>query len=135
MTRMGTMKMTPQFMKELDDMDEAHNPEFKGHRSYMSVTTDGSDVSREEVEAQVRKWVQARIEGKCKMMESFQEDPRPRRTAAEMIETLRNSAKVTKKVRRGCPNKGNLCGCLGVCQDIISVPLNDPRQNIEEYPL
>ena len=82
------MKMTPEFMKELDDMEKASNPEYKGERTYMSVTTDGSDISREDVEAQMRKWVQARIEGKCEVMKSFPEEPRQRRTAAELIASL-----------------------------------------------
>ncbi len=88
MSKFGTMKMTPEFMKELDELEEAHNPKFQGQRSYMSVTTDGSDVSREEVEAEVRKWVQARIDGKCKVMDSFPEDDVPSMTVAEFIAGL-----------------------------------------------
>ena len=85
MTHWGTMKMTPEFMQEMDDLEASHNPEFEGQRSYMSVTTDGSDVSREDVEAEVRKWVQARIDGKCRVMDSFPEEPRRKRTVAEFF--------------------------------------------------
>ena len=85
MTKFGTMKMTPEFMLEMDEMDAAHNPEYEGQRSYMSVTTDGGDVSREEVEAQVREWVQARIDGKCVIMKRFPEEPQRRRTVADLF--------------------------------------------------
>lgn len=85
MTKFGTMKMTPEFMQEMDDLEAANNPEFEGQRSYMSVTTDGSDVSREDVEAAVREWVQARIDGKCVIMDSYPEEPQRKRTMDEFL--------------------------------------------------
>ena len=88
MTRWGTMKMTPEFMQELDNMEKAHNPEYKGRHTHVSVTTDGSDISREDVEAEVRKWVQARIDGKCKGMNSYPEDDRPRQTIEDFFSSL-----------------------------------------------
>ena len=121
---MKTIRMTPEFMAELDREDPK-----RGLTLQMSVTTDGSDVSREEVEAQVRKWVQARKDGKCKVMNSFPEDDVPSMTVDEF---LSHNAGLTKKVYRGCPNKGNMCGCLGVCQDVIDVPKTDPREEITE---
>lgn len=82
--KFGTVKMTPEFMAEMDAMAPK-----RGKTLQMSATTDGSDVSRKEVEAEVCKLVQARKDGKCKVMKSFLEEPRARRNAQELIDSLR----------------------------------------------
>ena len=82
--KFGTVNMMPEFMAEMDALDPR-----RGKTLQMSVTTDGSDVSREEVEAQVGKWVQARIDGKCKVMKSFPEDDVPSMTVAEFFAGLK----------------------------------------------
>ena len=81
--KFGTMKMTPEFMAEMDTMDPK-----RGKTIQMFVMTDGSAVSREEVDAEVREWVQSRIDRKCKTMKSFPEEGRPRITADDFLAGL-----------------------------------------------